>query len=120
MESIGLKVPKSGIARSLDEVREIANMISFPIIVRPAFTLGGTGGGVAYNIEELLQIASRGLSASMTSEVMLEESLLGWKEFELEVMRDKNDNCVVICSIENLDPMGIHTGDSITVAPARP
>ena len=119
MEEIGLKVPKSGIARSLDEVREIANLIPFPIIVRPAFTLGGTGGGVAYNIEELEQIAAKGLSASMSSEVMLEESLLGWKEFELEVMRDKNDNCVVICTIENLDPMGIHTGDSITVAPAQ-
>ncbi len=119
MESINLKVPKSGIARNIDEVREIAKYIPFPIIVRPAFTLGGTGGGVAYNIEELEQIASKGLSASITSEVMLEESLIGWKEFELEVMRDKNDNCVVICTIENLDPMGIHTGDSITVAPAQ-
>lgn len=119
MESIGLKVPRSGIARSLDDVREIAKKIPFPIIVRPAFTLGGTGGGVAYNIEELEEIASRGLAASIKSEVMLEESLLGWKEYELEVMRDKNDNCVIICSIENLDPMGVHTGDSITVAPAQ-
>ncbi len=106
MESIGLKVPKSGIARSLDEVREIANMISFPIIVRPAFTLGGTGGGVAYNIEELLQIASRGLSASMTSEVMLEESLLGWKEFELEVMRDKNDTALLYVALKILTQWG--------------
>ncbi len=119
MERIHLKVPQSGIARSMEEVKALAREIPFPIIVRPAFTLGGTGGGVAYNIEELEKIAYRGLSASMTHEVMLEESLLGWKEFELEVMRDKNDNCVIICSIENLDPMGIHTGDSITVAPAQ-
>ena len=119
MEEINLKVPKSGIARDMEEVRKLAKEIPFPIIVRPAFTLGGTGGGVAYNREELEKIAYRGLSASMTREVMLEESLLGWKEFELEVMRDKNDNCVIICSIENLDPMGVHTGDSITVAPAQ-
>ncbi len=119
MEEIGLKVPKSGIARNMDDVLELTEEIPFPIIVRPAFTLGGTGGGVAYNIEELKKIAYKGLSVSMTHEVMLEESLLGWKEFELEVMRDKNDNCVIICSIENLDPMGVHTGDSITVAPAQ-
>ncbi len=119
MERIHLKVPRSGIARNMDEVMELSREIPFPIIVRPAFTLGGTGGGVAYNVEELEKIAYRGLSASMTHEVMLEESLLGWKEFELEVMRDKNDNCVIICSIENLDPMGVHTGDSITVAPAQ-
>ena len=119
MERIGLKVPKSGIARNMDEVRQVATEISFPIIVRPAFTLGGTGGGVAYNLEDLQDIAGQGLAASMKHEVMLEESVLGWKEFELEVMRDKNDNCVVICSIENLDPMGVHTGDSITVAPAQ-
>ena len=119
MERIGLKVPSSGIARTMDEVKAHAKELSFPIIVRPAFTLGGTGGGVAYNMEDLQHIAGQGLAASMKHEVMLEESVLGWKEFELEVMRDKNDNCVVICSIENLDPMGVHTGDSITVAPAQ-
>ncbi|MGX9366060.1 carbamoyl-phosphate synthase large subunit [Desulfoplanes sp. PS50] len=119
MDNIGLEVPKSGIARNMDDVREWAGKLSFPLIVRPAYTLGGTGGGVAYNREDLEDIASHGLTASLTSEVMLEESLLGWKEYELEVMRDKNDNCVIICSIENLDPMGVHTGDSITVAPAQ-
>ena len=119
MENIGLAVPQSGIAGSLDDVRDLCDLLDFPIIVRPAYTLGGTGGGVAYNREDLEAIASQGLAASMTHEVMLEESLLGWKEFELEVMRDNKDNCVIICSIENLDPMGVHTGDSITVAPAQ-
>ncbi|MDK2921094.1 MAG: carbamoyl-phosphate synthase large subunit [Desulfonauticus sp.] len=119
MAKIGLKVPKSGIARSLEDVIRLAEEIPFPIIVRPAFTLGGTGGGIAYNLEELKHIASQGLKASLKQEVMLEESVLHWKEFELEVMRDKKDNCVIICSIENLDPMGVHTGDSITVAPAQ-
>ncbi|NCC24402.1 MAG: carbamoyl-phosphate synthase large subunit [Deltaproteobacteria bacterium] len=119
MNNIGLKVPRSGIARNSRDVEKWAGRLDFPIIVRPAFTLGGTGGGVAYNREDLDQIAANGLAASLTHEVMLEESLLGWKEFELEVMRDKNDNCVIICSIENLDPMGVHTGDSITVAPAQ-
>jgi carbamoyl-phosphate synthase large subunit len=119
MERIGLKVPKSVIARTMDDVRAGASVLSFPIIVRPAFTLGGTGGGVAYNMEDLESISSQGLAASLKSEVMLEESVLGWKEFELEVMRDKKDNCVIICSIENVDPMGVHTGDSITVAPAQ-
>ncbi len=119
MDNIGLKVPKSGIARSLEEVRTLGESLDFPVILRPAFTLGGTGGGVAYNKEDLEEFAYKGLSASMTNEVMVEESLLGWKEFELEVMRDKNDNCVIICSIENLDPMGVHTGDSITVAPVQ-
>ncbi len=119
MENIGLKVPKSGIARSMEDVRRLGGVMPFPIIVRPAFTLGGTGGGVAYNMEDLEDIASYGLAASLKNEVMLEESVLGWKEFELEVMRDKNDNCVIICSIENIDAMGVHTGDSITVAPAQ-
>ncbi|GAB7022614.1 carbamoyl-phosphate synthase large subunit [Salidesulfovibrio brasiliensis] len=119
MENIGLHVPQSGIARTVEQVREIGQRLSFPIIIRPAFTLGGTGGGVAYNMEELVDIASQGIAASMQSEVMLEESILGWKEYELEVMRDRNDNCVIICSIENLDPMGVHTGDSVTVAPAQ-
>ena len=119
MDNIGLKVPASGIARTVEEVRAWGEKLDFPIIVRPAYTLGGAGGGVAYNSEELEQIASKGLALSIKSEVMLEESVLGWKEFELEVMRDKKDNCVIICSIENLDPMGVHTGDSITVAPAQ-
>ncbi len=119
MNNIGLKVPKSGIARSMEDVVKLRKEIPFPIIIRPAFTLGGTGGGVAYNQEDLEVIAEQGLKVSLTGEIMLEESLLGWKEFELEVMRDKNDNCVIICPIENMDPMGIHTGDSITVAPAQ-
>lgn len=119
MEKIGLRVPRSGIARSMADVRRIAKEIGFPIIVRPSFTLGGTGGGVAYNWDELEAIAQAGLSASMVHEVLLEESVLGWKEYELEVMRDKKDNVVIICSIENFDPMGVHTGDSITVAPAQ-
>ncbi len=119
MEKIGLKVPRSGIAQTMDDVREWGEKLKFPIIIRPAFTLGGTGGGVAYNKEDLERIAQQGLAASLTSEVMLEESLLGWKEFEMEVVRDKKDNCVIICSIENFDPMGVHTGDSITVAPSQ-
>ena len=119
MEHIGLKVPQSGIARSMDDVRRLAKELPLPLIVRPAFTLGGTGGGVAYNYDDLLEIARRGLTASPTSEVMLEQSVLGWKEMEMEVMRDRNDNVVIVCGIENLDPMGVHTGDSITVAPIQ-
>ena len=119
MEKIGLKVPKSGFARSLEEAFAVASKIGFPIIVRPSFTLGGTGSGVAYNREELAEIAKGGLDASLIHEIMLEQSVLGWKEYELEVMRDKADNVVIICSIENLDPMGVHTGESITVAPAQ-
>ena len=119
MESIGLRVPASAIARSMDEAREAAAEIGFPLIIRPSFTLGGTGGGVVYNREDLEHMASAGLDASMNRMIMLEESVLGWKEFELEVMRDHMDNVVIICSIENFDPMGIHTGDSITVAPAQ-
>ncbi len=120
MLSIGLDVPVSGTAHNLDEVRAIAERIGrLPLIIRPAFTLGGTGGGVAYNWEELEELARRGLELSPVSEILLEESLLGWKEFEMEVMRDHADNCVIICSIENFDPMGIHTGDSITVAPTQ-
>jgi carbamoyl-phosphate synthase large subunit len=119
MKKIGLRVPASGIARSMAEVEAISQRISYPIIVRPSFTLGGTGGGVAYNREELLKMSRRGLDASFIHTVMLEESVLGWKEFELEVMRDYMDNVVIICSIENMDPMGVHTGDSITVAPAQ-
>ena len=119
MENIGLKIPQSGICHTMDDVREWGKRIAFPIIVRPAFTLGGTGGGVAYNMEDLEKISAMGLAASMKSEIMLERSVLGWKEFELEVMRDRADNCVIICSIENIDPMGVHTGDSVTVAPAQ-
>ena len=119
MKQIGLKVPASGIAHTLEEVKSIAGEIGFPIIVRPSFTLGGTGGGVAYNREELLELSQGGLDASPIHTVMLEQSVLGWKEFELEVMRDHMDNVVIICSIENMDPMGVHTGDSITVAPAQ-
>jgi len=119
MKRIGLKVPRSGIAHDMAEARAIADRIGYPVILRPSFTLGGTGGGIAFNRECLEEFAARGLEASLISEIMLEESVIGWKEFELEVMRDKNDNVVIICSIENLDPMGVHTGDSITVAPAQ-
>ncbi len=120
MEKIGLDMPRSGIARTQEEAREVAAEIgTFPLIVRPAFTLGGQGGGIAYNKEEFEEIVHRGLDLSPVSEVLIDESLLGWKEFEMEVMRDCADNCVVICSIENLDPMGVHTGDSITVAPIQ-
>ena len=119
MQRIGLRIPKSGIAVNMEDIRLIADQIGFPIIVRPSFTLGGTGGGVAYNSEELEFLGKAGLEASLIGQIMLEESVLGWKEYELEVVRDKNDNVVIICSIENLDPMGVHTGDSITVAPAQ-
>ena len=117
MANIGLKVPESAICHTIAEVLEAAKRIGYPLVVRPAFTLGGTGGGVAYNREDLEEIASAGLAASLTTEVMIEQSVLGWKEFELEVMRDRKDNVVIICSIENLDPMGVHTGDSVVVAP---
>ena len=120
MLSIGLDCAESGVARTLDEAREIAQRIgTLPLIVRPAFTLGGAGGGIAHDMAELDQIVRHGLSISPVGEVLIEESLLGWKEFEMEVMRDHADNCVVVCSIENFDPMGVHTGDSITVAPAQ-
>ncbi|MGD8342048.1 MAG: carbamoyl-phosphate synthase large subunit [Desulfobacterales bacterium] len=119
MSNIGLRIPQSGIAENMGQVREIADRIGFPIIVRPSFTLGGTGGGVAYNADDLYQLSRAGLDASLIGQIMLEESVMGWKEYELEVMRDKQDNVVIVCSIENVDPMGIHTGDSITVAPAQ-
>ncbi|PYK09874.1 MAG: carbamoyl phosphate synthase large subunit [Verrucomicrobia bacterium] len=120
MLRIGLEVPRSGVARSLAELdRIVAEIGTFPLIIRPAFTLGGAGGGIAYNREELDVIAARGLDLSPVHEVLIEESLVGWKEFEMEVMRDRMDNCVVVCSIENFDPMGVHTGDSITVAPVQ-
>ncbi|OQX83306.1 MAG: carbamoyl phosphate synthase large subunit [Candidatus Omnitrophica bacterium 4484_49] len=119
MEKIGLEVPRSDKAYTLKEARAIVERLGFPVIIRPSFTLGGTGGGIAYNWEEFDEIAQRGLSLSMINEILIEESVIGWKEFELEVMRDLKDNVVIICSIENFDPMGIHTGDSITVAPAQ-
>ena len=117
MRSIGLEVPQSGLARSLPEAMDLARTLGFPIVIRPSFTLGGVGGGIGYNIEEFRDLAERGLELSPVHEVLIEESVIGWKEFELEVMRDAADNFVVICSIENIDPMGVHTGDSITVAP---
>jgi len=118
MREIGLETPQSQIARSLDEALAIAGEIGYPVVIRPSFTLGGSGGGIAYNREELEDIVMRGLDASPTGEVLLEESVIGWKEFEMEVVRDHADNCIIVCSIENLDPMGVHTGDSITIAPA--
>ena len=120
MAEAGIETLRSYEVHNLDEARKIAETeLDFPIIIRPSFTLGGTGGGIADNMEELMGIAEGGLKASLTTEVLLEESVFGWKEFEMEVMRDKNDNAVIICAIENMDPMGIHTGDSITVAPAQ-
>ena len=119
MTRIGLRVPQSGIVRDMDQAKTVAGQLGYPIIIRASFTLGGFGSGVAYNREEMETLAKAGLDASMISEIIMEESLLGWKEYELEVMRDYNDNVVIICSIENFDPMGVHTGDSITVAPAQ-
>ncbi len=119
MTSIGLESARSGVAHSMDEAWAVQKTIGFPTIIRPSFTLGGTGGGIAYNPEEFEAICKRGLEASPTSELLIEESLIGWKEFEMEVVRDRADNCIIVCSIENLDPMGVHTGDSITVAPAQ-
>ncbi len=119
IEKIGLEVPRSGLAYTMEDARKVSREIGFPLIIRPSFTLGGTGASVAYNMEEFESLAQKGLESSLITEILIEESVIGWKEFELEVMRDRNDNVVIICSIENLDPMGIHTGDSITVAPAQ-
>ena len=119
MAACGLECARSGVAHNMDDARRALAQIGLPCVIRPGFTLGGSGGGIAYNVEEFEEIVSRGLSLSMNSEVLVEESLIGWKEFEMEVMRDRADNVVIICSIENLDPMGVHTGDSITVAPAQ-
>lgn len=119
MEKIGLESARSGIAYSVAEALEVQQRVGFPAVIRPSFTLGGSGGGIAYNMQEFVEICERGLALSPTHELLIEESLLGWKEYEMEVVRDKADNCIIICSIENLDPMGIHTGDSITVAPAQ-
>ena len=119
MKSIGLETAKNAIAHSLEEAKQVQPMLGFPCVIRPSFTMGGSGGGVAYNLEDFEEICLRGLDLSPTNELLIDESLIGWKEYEMEVVRDKNDNCIIICSIENLDPMGVHTGDSITVAPAQ-
>lgn len=119
MKSIGLSCPRAGIAKCMDSAYQVLDMVGFPCIIRPSFTMGGTGGGIAYNKEEFEEICRRGLDLSPTNELLIDESLIGWKEYEMEVVRDKNDNCIIVCSIENFDPMGIHTGDSITVAPAQ-
>ncbi|HEJ9487178.1 TPA: carbamoyl-phosphate synthase large subunit [Proteus mirabilis] len=119
MKKIGLDTARSGIAHNLDEAFAVAEQVGFPCIIRPSFTMGGTGGGIAYNREEFEEICTRGLDLSPTNELLIDESLIGWKEYEMEVVRDKNDNCIIVCSIENFDAMGIHTGDSITVAPAQ-
>src|SRR5438445_10422328 len=116
MREIGLDVPQSGLARNSTEAVDLARTLGFPLVIRPSFTLGGVGGGIAYNIEEFRDLAERGIELSPVHEILVEESVIGWKEFELEVMRDTADNFVVICSIENIDPMGVHTGHSITVA----
>jgi len=119
MKKIGLATPEAGIAHTIEEAHAVQRKVGFPCIIRPSFTMGGTGGGIAYNVEEFVDICTRGLDLSPTTELLIDESLIGWKEFEMEVVRDKNDNCIIVCTIENFDPMGIHTGDSITVAPAQ-
>ncbi|HET7063224.1 MAG TPA: carbamoyl phosphate synthase large subunit, partial [Rudaea sp.] len=119
MIEIGLDCPRAEVAKSLEQALESQLKVGFPTIIRPSFTLGGSGGGIAYNREEFVEIVGRGLELSPVHEVLIEESVLGWKEFEMEVVRDTADNCIIVCSIENLDPMGVHTGDSITVAPAQ-
>ena len=119
MQDINIDVAKSGLANNLNEALDIATLFKYPVIIRPSFTLGGSGGGIAYDENEFTTIVNRGLELSPTNEVLIEESLLGWKEYEMEVVRDKNDNAIIVCSIENVDPMGVHTGDSITVAPAQ-
>src|SRR6266705_3526023 len=119
MARIGLACPRSTLAHSLEEALQVQAAIGFPAVIRPSFTLGGSGGGIAYNREEFVAICERGLEASPTHELLIEESVIGWKEFEMEVVRDRKDNCIIVCSIENIDPMGVHTGDSITVAPAQ-
>ena len=119
MKAIDIETPNSGIAHTMDDAFEVQKHIGFPCIIRPSFTMGGTGGGIAYNIDEFEAICKKGLELSPTSELLIDESLIGWKEFEMEVVRDCKDNCIKVCSIENLDPMGVHTGDSITIAPAQ-
>ncbi len=119
MKNIGLECPKAKVAHTMDEAWEIQGELGFPVIIRPSYTMGGSGGGVAYNKEEFEEICGRGFELSNNHELLIDESLLGWKEYEMEVVRDKNDNCIIVCAIENFDPMGVHTGDSITVAPAQ-
>ncbi|MBI2931686.1 MAG: carbamoyl-phosphate synthase large subunit, partial [Planctomycetes bacterium] len=119
MQKIGMTLPQSGYATSLAEAHAIREKLGLPLVIRPSFTLGGTGGGVAYNLEEFERVVQFGLEQSMNRTILIEESVIGWKEFEMEVMRDRKDNVVIVCSIENFDPMGVHTGDSITVAPAQ-
>ncbi|MEE4280516.1 MAG: carbamoyl-phosphate synthase large subunit, partial [Pseudomonadales bacterium] len=119
MKRIGLDTARSAIAHSLEEALQVQSQLGFPCVIRPSFTMGGSGGGIAYNSEEFVEICNRGLELSPTSELLIDESLVGWKEFEMEVVRDHLDNCIIVCAIENLDPMGVHTGDSITVAPAQ-
>src|SRR5690606_11425949 len=119
LDEAGVDYPRCGYARSMEEAQQVAEDIGFPCVIRPSFTMGGSGASVAYNIEEFTVEVARGLEASPISEVLIDESVLGWKEYELEVMRDRQDNVIVVCTIENLDPMGVHTGDSITVAPAQ-
>merc|ERR1712000_223074 len=119
MKNIGLECPRAEIAHSMEEAHDVLSRIGFPCIIRPSFTTGGTGGGIAYNQEEFDEICERGLDLSPTNELLIDESLIGWKEYEMEVVRDKNDNCIIVCAIENFDAMGVHTGDSITVAPAQ-
>ncbi|KFZ36961.1 carbamoyl phosphate synthase large subunit [Shewanella mangrovi] len=119
MRAIGLECPRAGIAHSMEEAQKVLDDVGFPCIIRPSFTMGGSGGGIAYNIEEFEEICTRGLDLSPTNELLIDESLIGWKEYEMEVVRDRNDNCIIVCSIENFDAMGVHTGDSITVAPAQ-
>src|SRR5210317_761691 len=119
MKNIGLECPRASIAHSMEEALQVLDQVGFPAIIRPSFTMGGSGGGIAYNREEFEEICLRGLDLSPTSELLIDESLIGWKEYEMEVVRDKNDNCIIVCSIENFDAMGVHTGDSITVAPAQ-
>ncbi|MFQ3331998.1 MAG: carbamoyl-phosphate synthase large subunit, partial [Oceanospirillaceae bacterium] len=119
MKNIGLECPRAEIAHTMEQAFDVQTRIGFPAIIRPSFTMGGSGGGIAYNREEFEEICTRGLDLSPTSELLIDESLIGWKEYEMEVVRDTNDNCIIICSIENFDAMGVHTGDSITVAPAQ-
>ncbi len=119
MKSIGLECPRAGIAHSMEDAHKVLDQVGFPCIIRPSFTMGGSGGGIAYNVEEFEEICTRGLDLSPTNELLIDESLIGWKEYEMEVVRDRNDNCIIVCAIENFDPMGVHTGDSITVAPAQ-
>ena len=119
MLKIGLDMPKAAIAHTIDEALKVQEQVGYPTIIRPSFTMGGSGGGIAYNKEQFVEICQRGLDLSPTNELLIEESILGWKEFEMEVVRDNKDNCIIVCAIENFDPMGIHTGDSITVAPAQ-